>query len=243
MRGLIVAGGLGTRLGYLTQTNNKHLLPIYDMPMIFYPLQTLVKAGIRDIAIVVSGPFAGNVLKVLNNGKDFGLSGVSFFYQEKPDGGIADAIKSAVSFVKNNKVAVILGDNTTDADISVDVKSFDQPDVQGAKIFLKEVLDPQHFGCPAFDKTGKITSVIEKPAAPPSKFAVTGLYLFDELLFYFLNNIVPSERGQLEVTDLLNAYLKMNKLQHTTLNGYWQDAGTYENLLKASAYWAGKKKP
>jgi len=237
MRGLIVAGGLGTRLGLLTQSNNKHLLPIYDKPMIFYPIETLVKAGVTEIGIIVSGPFAGNFIKVLNNGKEFGLNSISFFYQDKADGGIADAIKAAQSFIEGHKVAVILGDNTTDADIQQDVKSFDQ----GAKIFLKEVPDPENFGCPSFDSQGNISEIIEKPSSPGSQYAVTGLYIFDELLPSLLDQVSPSHRNQLEITDVLNLYLQMNKLKHSHLNGYWQDAGTYDNLLKANVYWSKKK--
>jgi glucose-1-phosphate thymidylyltransferase len=243
MRGLIVAGGLGTRLGLLTQSNNKHLLPIYDKPMIFYPLEILVKAGITEIGIVVSGPFAGNFIRVLNNGKDFNLKNISFFYQDKADGGIADAIKAASSFIEGHKVAVILGDNTTDADISQDVQEFSASAAGGAKIFLKEVPDPENFGCPCFNSDGSISEIIEKPVNPGSQYAVTGLYLFDELLVNFLDKISPSNRNQLEITDILNLYLNMNKLQHAMLSGYWQDAGTYDNLLKANVYWANKNKP
>jgi glucose-1-phosphate thymidylyltransferase len=237
MKGLIVAGGLGTRLGLLTQSNNKHLLPIYDKPMIFYPLETLVSAGVKDIGIVVSGPFAGNFIRVLNNGKDFGLNSLSFFYQDKADGGIADAIKAADSFIKDSQVAVILGDNTTDASIYQDVNDFSQ----GAKIFLKEVPDPENFGCPSFDSNGNILEIIEKPSNPGSQFAVTGLYLFDEQLSSLINEVSPSHRNQLEITDVLNLYLNKNQLKHSMLNGYWQDAGTYDNLLKANVYWANKK--
>lgn len=240
MRGLIVAGGLGTRLGLLTQSNNKHLLPVYDKPMIFYPLETMVKAGIDEIGIVVSGPFAGNFIRVLNNGKDFNLKNVSFFYQDKPDGGIADAIKAASSFIEGHKVAVILGDNTTDADIGMEVRGF-MKSGDGAQIFLKEVPDPENFGCPCFDGEGNISEIVEKPEEPGSSYAVTGLYLFDEKLVGLLDKIAPSGRNQLEITDILNLYLGKGKLRHGMLNGYWQDAGTYDNLLKASNYWASKK--
>lgn len=242
MRGLIVAGGLGTRLGLLTQSNNKHLLPIYDKPMIFYPLETLVSAGIKDIGIVVSGPFAGNFIKVLNNGKDFGLNSISFFYQDKADGGIADAIKAAESFIENHKTCVILGDNTTDANIYNDVQSF-KSSADGAKIFLKEVPDPENFGCPEFNTDNEIVHLHEKPKQFYSNLAVTGLYLFDEMLAKFIYDIVPSNRNQLEITDVLNLYLNKKKLTHSMLNGYWQDAGTYDNLLKANIYWATKKNP
>jgi glucose-1-phosphate thymidylyltransferase len=239
MRGLIVAGGLGTRLGLLTQSNNKHLLPVYDKPMIFYPLETMVKAGIDEIGIVVSGPFAGNFIRVLNNGKDFKLKNLSFFYQDKADGGIADAIKAAGSFIEGHKVAVILGDNTTDADISLEVGEF-MKSGDGAQIFLKEVPDPENFGCPCFEGD-KISEIVEKPENPGSNYAVTGLYLFDERLVGLLDKIVPSGRNQLEITDILNLYLGMGKLRHGMLHGYWQDAGTYDNLLKASNYWSEKK--
>jgi glucose-1-phosphate thymidylyltransferase len=240
MRGLIVAGGLGTRLGLLTQSNNKHLLPVYDKPMIFYPLETMVKAGIDEIGIVVSGPFAGNFIRVLNNGKDFNLKNVSFFYQDKADGGIADAIKAASSFIEGHKVAVILGDNTTDADIGMEVRGF-MKSGDGAQIFLKEVPDPENFGCPCFDGNDNILEIVEKPENPGSNYAVTGLYLFDERLVGLLDKIVPSGRNQLEITDILNLYLGVGKLRHGMLNGYWQDAGTYDNLLRASNYWASKK--
>lgn len=239
MKGLIVAGGLGTRLGKLTESNNKHLLPVYDKPMIFYPLETLIKAGITEIGIVVSGNFAGNFIKVLNNGSDFGLESLSFFYQKAPDGGIADAIKSAGSFIKGEKVLVILGDNTTDENIYEDVREFDK-NQRGAKIFLKEVDSPNEFGCPEFDKE-KIIQIIEKPENPPSKYAVTGLYLFDELLYYYCRELTPSKRNQLEITDILNLYIKDDKLNYSFLKGFWKDAGTYDNLLEASNYWKNKK--
>jgi len=242
MRGLIVAGGLGTRLGLLTQSNNKHLLPVYDKPMIFYPVETLVTAGIKEIGIVVSGPFAGNFIKVLNNGKEFGLNSISFFYQDKADGGIADAIKAAQPFIENHKIAVILGDNTTDANITKEVQEFTASKDTGAKIFLKEVPDPENFGCPCFDTHGNICEIIEKPTNPGSNYAVTGLYLFDEMLSILLDKVSPSHRNQLEITDVLNLYLRENKLKYSSLNGFWQDAGTYDNLLKASIYWASKKK-
>jgi glucose-1-phosphate thymidylyltransferase len=239
MRGLIVAGGLGTRLGALTQSNNKHLLPVYDKPMIFYPMQTLISAGIKEIAIVVSGPFAGNFLKILNNGSDFNLKSLSFFYQSTPDGGIADAIKCASSFIKGHNVAVILGDNTTDADISKDVSTFEGSNI-GAKIFLKEVSNPNEFGCPKFD-SNKIVEIIEKPQIAPSNYAVTGVYLFDELLNYYAQKLKPSARNQLEITDILNFYIKEDRLEWADLNGFWKDAGTYDNLLEASIYWKNKK--
>lgn len=235
MLGIVVAGGLGTRLYPHTLSNNKHLLPVYDKPMIWYPIQTLIQAGIKDIAIVVSGPFAGNFISIIKNGSDLGLNSVSYFYQEKPDGGIADAIQVTKPWFTNQKVAVILGDNTTDVSFKEDVKSFNE----GAKIFLKEVQNPKDFGCPEFENQ-KISSIIEKPVDPPSNYAVTGFYLFDEMLSYFLKKIKPSARNQLEITDILNLYIKNENLSYSIINGFWQDAGTFENLFTANEYWRKK---
>jgi glucose-1-phosphate thymidylyltransferase len=236
MKGIILAGGLGTRLYPLTHATNKHLLPVYDKPMIFYPIETLVKSGITDILIVVGGPHAGHFMRVLKNGKEVGVKNLSFAFQEK-EGGIAQALSLAEDFADSETLAVILGDNCTDADISEDVINF----TTGAKIFLKEVLDPQRFGVPTFDKARNIIELIEKPKEPKSSFAVTGLYLYDSTVFKKIKRINPSQRGELEITDLNSLYLKEGNLAWSELKGYWRDAGTFDTLYEVNSYWAEKK--
>lgn len=238
MKGIILAGGLGTRLYPLTYVTNKHLLPIYDRPMIYYPISTLVKAGITEILIVTSGPHVGHFLGVLKNGKELGVTHLEYAYQEKPDGGIADALCLAEDFADNGPVTVILGDNTTDADISEASSSF----VEGAMIFLKEVEDPSRFGVIEFDKDDKrkIVKIIEKPKDPPSNLAVTGLYIYDKDVFSYIRQLIPSKRGELEITDVNNIYLKNDRLSWKNLNGFWSDAGTFESMYKSSKYWAEK---
>jgi len=241
MKGVILAGGLGTRLYPLTYATNKHLLPVYDKPMIYYPIQTLVKAGIRDIMIVVSGPYSGHFIHVLKNGKDFGVEHLEYAYQERPDGGIADALSIAEDFSDNQPITVILGDNTTDADISSSVHDFKE----GGMVFLKKVIDPKRFGVPRFDPKdpSKIIEIIEKPKDPPSNFAVTGLYIYDNKVFDFVKKCDPNYigRGELEITEVNNYYLKENVLRWAELNGYWLDAGTFDTLYAASSHWAQKK--
>lgn len=237
MKGVILAGGLGTRLYPLTWATNKHLLPIYDKPMIFYPIETLVNAGIKDILIVSSGPHAGHFLRVLKNGKELGVRHLEYAFQEKPDGGIADALALAKDFADNDSIAVILGDNTTDADIKKDIENYKD----GALVFLKKVPDPQRFGVPEFNEQKEIVNIEEKPKDPKSDYAVTGLYVYDKNVFDFIENIKPSDRGQLEITDVNNEYLKSKKLNWVELKGFWTDAGTYGSLFKASEFWAKKK--
>ncbi|MEK7160380.1 MAG: sugar phosphate nucleotidyltransferase [Patescibacteria group bacterium] len=238
MKGVVLAGGLGTRLYPLTFVSNKHLLPVYNKPMIFYPIETLVKAGITEVLIVTSGPHVGHFLGVLKNGKELGLKHVEYAYQEKPDGGIADALSLAESFADNDNLAVILGDNTTDADISESVKNFKE----GALIFLKEVDDVNRFGVPVFDKDDpqKIIAIEEKPDKPKSNMAVTGLYFYDNKVFDIIKNLKPSGRGELEISDVNNAYVKEGKLKWSKLDGYWNDAGTFRSLYNAGRYWAEK---
>lgn len=240
MKGVILAGGLGTRLNPLTSVTNKHLLPVYDKPMIYYPIATLVSAGITDILIVTSGPHVGHFLGVLKNGKELGVSHIEYAYQEKPDGGIADALALAEDFADSGSIAVILGDNTTDADISEDVKNFSN----GALLFLKKVEDPQRFGVPEFDSENpdRVINIIEKPENPPNDYAVTGLYLYDNKVFDYIKNIEPSTRGELEITDVNNCYVNDNNLKWTELKGYWTDAGTFDSLYRANQYWAEKNK-
>lgn len=239
MKGIILAGGLGTRLYPLTHVTNKHLLPVFDKPMIFYPIQTLVNAGINEIMIVVGGPFCGHFLSVLKNGKDLGIKHLEYAYQEK-EGGIADALSLARDFADGDNIAVILGDNTTDADITEDVKNFNS----GAMIFLKEVADPERFGVPTFDlkNPAKIIKLTEKPSKPTSNFAITGLYLYDFQVFDCIKTLKPSNRGELEITDVNNYYLKKEKLKWGKLKGYWKDAGTFSTLLEANNYWAKRDK-
>jgi glucose-1-phosphate thymidylyltransferase len=239
MKGIILAGGLGTRLYPLTFATNKHLLPIFDQPMIFYPLKTLTKAGIDEVMIVVSGPHSGHFINVLKNGEEFGLKHLEYGYQSDAVGGIADALAICKDFADNDSIAVVLGDNTTDADISLAVASF----TDGAMVFLKKVSDPKRFGVAVFDKKDpqKIVAIEEKPEKPKSSFAVTGLYLYDNQVFDYIKKCKPSERGQLEITDVNNLYIKAGKMHWGELKGFWSDAGTFESLFKASQYWASKK--
>ncbi len=242
MKGVILAGGLGTRLYPLTYATNKHLLPIYDKPMVFYPIETLVKAGITEVMVVASGPHAGHFLRVLKNGKELGLTHLEYAFQEKPDGGIADALAIAENFADGGPITVILGDNTTDADISTPVKNFKD----GAMVFVKKVPDPKRFGVPRFDPDdpSKIAEILEKPKDPPSDFAVTGLYIYDKNVFSYIKRCDPNYigRGELEITQVNNFYVEAGKLRWAELNGYWLDAGTFDTLLRANNYWAQKKK-
>lgn len=238
MKGVILAGGKGTRLYPLTHATNKHLLPVYDRPMVYYPIQTLMNAGITEVLIVTGDVHAGDFINVIKNGHDLGLSHVEYAYQEGGSAGISDALKYAEDFADGDSIAVILGDNTTDADISGAVKNFNS----GAMVFLKEVPDPQRFGIPRFSESDPsiIEEILEKPKDPPSNKAVTGLYLYDNTVFDKIRTLKPSGRGELEVTDLNNAYIKEGKLTWATLDGFWSDAGTFESLFRTNAYWAKK---
>lgn len=236
MNGVVLAGGLGTRLYPLTHATNKHLFPVYDRPMVFYPIQTLVKAGIDEILLVIGGPHAGHFIRVLKNGKDLGLKHLEFAYQER-EGGISDALLLAEDFADEDNVAVILGDNCTDADIKKEVKHFKK----GALLFFKQVSDPHRFGVGKFDKNNKLISIIEKPHNPPSDYAQTGLYIYDNTVFKKIKTLIPSKRGELEITDLYNIYLWEGSLQWNVLEGYWRDAGTFSTLFEANKYWATKR--
>lgn len=241
MKGVVLAGGLGTRLYPLTHVTNKHLLPVYDMPMIFYPIKTLVSAGITEIMIITSGPHVGDFLGVLKNGKEFGVTHLEYAYQEKPDGGIADALALAEDFADGESIAVILGDNTTDAEIKPTVDSFKD----GAVIFLKKVKDPQRFGVAVFDQNDntKIVRIDEKPEKPESDYAVTGLYIYDSKVFDYIRKCDPNYigRNQLEITQVNNFYIEDKKLSWASLDGFWSDAGTFASLNRAGNYWAKKK--
>lgn len=236
MKGVILAGGLGTRLYPLTWATNKHLLPVYDKPMVFYPIQTLVQAGITEILIVTGGIHAGHFMGVLRNGKHLGISHLEFAYQEK-EGGIAEALSLAEDFVNGEPITVILGDNTTDANISSFVSEFHQ----GAMVFLKKVPDPSRYGVPVFSGK-KIIQIEEKPKRPKSDYAVTGIYIFDDRVFGIIKTLKPSARGELEITDVNNAYIKMGEMQWREFKGFWTDAGKFETLFAANAYWAKKDK-
>ncbi len=242
MKGVILAGGKGTRLYPLTHATNKHLLPVYDQPMIYYPIQTLVNAGITEILIVTGDIHAGHFINVIKNGKELGLTHVEYAYQEGGSAGIADALKYAEDFADGESIAVILGDNTTDADISEAVKKFES-NGGGAMVFLKKVIDPERFGNPVFDPSDptKILNIIEKPTNPTSPYAVTGLYFYDTQVYDMIRQLKPSARGELEITDVNNAYIAKGQLSWQELKGFWSDAGSFHSLFRSSRYWAQKR--
>lgn len=238
MKGVILAGGLGSRLRPLTKVTNKHLLPIYDKPMIYYPIETLCKAGIRDIMIVTGGNSAGDFLRLLGNGASFGLKDIYYTYQEG-EGGIADALRLCEHFAEGSRIVVILGDNIIKDDISPYVRKFEAQD-SGARILLKEVEDPQRFGVPELDGN-RIVRIEEKPAKPASNFAVTGIYMYDRRVFDFIRRLKPSGRGELEITDVNNQYIREGDLYYDVLDGWWTDAGTFESLFYAGELVAGER--
>jgi glucose-1-phosphate thymidylyltransferase len=231
MKGVILAGGLGTRLYPLTKVTNKHLLPVYDKPMIYYPIQTLINAGIDDILIVTGGNNAGDFLKLLGNGKEFGLKHINYTYQEG-EGGIAEALRLAEFFASGEKVCVVLGDNIIEKNIRRAVKNF-QKQKEGAKILLKEVPDPQRFGVPEL-REDRIVRIEEKPKKPKSQYAVIGIYLYDNDVFNIIKTLKPSNRGELEITDVNNRYIEKGLMTWDILEGWWTDAGTFESLLRAN---------
>jgi glucose-1-phosphate thymidylyltransferase len=231
MKGIVLAGGTGSRLHPLTRVTNKHLLPIYTKPMIYYPLQTLVDAGIDDILIVTGGSSAGDFLRLLRNGKDFGLQQLNFAYQEG-EGGIADALRLAEYFAGGEKICVILGDNIIEGSVRSAKQNFEKQD-RGAKVLLKEVPDPERFGVPVFDN-GRIVRIEEKPMKPASPYAVIGIYFYDPTVFDRIRTLKPSGRKEYEITDVNNSYLAENNLTHEILEGWWTDAGTFESLWRAS---------
>ncbi len=231
MKGVILAGGLGTRLLPLTRVTNKHLLPVYDKPMIFYPIETLVNAGITKILIVTGGNNAGEFLRLIGNGEEFGLRHMNYTYQ-KTEGGIADALSLAQHFVGDDKVVVILGDNFVEGSIKKAVDDFEkQP--EGAKIFLKEVPNPREFGVAMLDGD-KVTGIIEKPDTPPTDLAVIGIYMYDNTVFDICNRLEPSARGELEITDVNNEYIRRGTMTYEVLEGWWADCGSFEALLKSN---------
>ncbi len=231
MKGVILAGGLGSRLLPLTRVTNKHLLPVYDKPMIFYPIEALVDAGIEEILIVTGGDSAGDFLKLLRNGKDFGLKRMHYAYQEG-EGGIADALALAEDFAEGQPIAVILGDNIVEKGIATAVAQFRANPV-GAQILLKEVHDPQRFGVPEIEGE-RIVRIIEKPLDPPSNYAVIGVYMYDASVFSIIDGLEPSARGELEITDVNNYYIGQGTMRYSILDGWWTDAGTFDSLLRAT---------
>jgi len=231
MKGVILAGGLGKRLEPLTRITNKHLLPVYNKPMIYYPIQILVDAGIKDILIVTGGNHAGEFLHLLGNGKEFGLKHINYTYQ-KGEGGIAEALGLAEHFVDKDKVVVVLGDNIIEKSIKEYVDDFREQE-KGAKILLKEVDDPERFGVPEI-KGEKIVDIQEKPKNPKSKYAVTGIYMYDSRVFDIVKTLKPSRRGEFEITDVNNDYISRGEMTFSILDGWWSDCGTHESLLSAS---------
>jgi glucose-1-phosphate thymidylyltransferase len=231
MKGIVLAGGLATRLRPLTAVTNKHLLPVYDKPMIYYPIQTLVNAGIRDILIVTGGNSAGDFLKLLKNGRDFGLKHLNYTYQEG-EGGIADALSLAEHFAAGEPICVVLGDNIIEGNICKALRAY-RHQGGGAKILLKQVSDPQRFGVPELDGR-RVLRIEEKPAEPKSDYAVIGIYMYDTEVFDIVKTLKPSARGELEITDVNNAYIQRGEMTWDELDGWWTDAGTFESLLRAS---------
>jgi glucose-1-phosphate thymidylyltransferase len=231
MKGIVLAGGTGSRLFPLTKITNKHLLPIYDRPMIYYPIQTLVDAGIRDILIVTGGRNSGDFLRLLANGKQFGLEHINYTYQEG-EGGIADALALAKHFADGQKTCVILGDNIIEGNIRKAVEQF-TAQAEGAHILLKEVPDAERFGVAEL-AGGKIVGIEEKPQRPKSNYAVTGFYMYDPTVFDKIRTLVPSNRGELEITDVNNAYIREGAMTFSFLDGWWTDAGTFDSLLRAA---------
>ena len=231
MKGVVLAGGLGSRLFPLTRVTNKHLLPVYDRPMIYYPIQCLVNAGITDIQIVTGGNSAGHFLQLLGNGADFGLQQLFYAYQQG-EGGIADALKLAEPFADDEPIVVVLGDNIIEGNIKSAVEDFGAQG-GGAKILLKEVHDPERFGV-AIVEDDKVVRIVEKPKEPESSLAVVGIYMFDPSVFEICKTLRPSSRGELEITDVNNEYIRRGEMTFDVLKGWWTDAGTFESLHRAS---------
>lgn len=232
MKGVVLAGGLGTRLYPLTKITNKHLLPVYDRPMINYPVECLVRAGIKDILIVTGGNDPGHFLKLLGNGREFGLDHINYAYQEG-QGGIADALSLAESHADGGPICVVLGDNIVEKSIRFAVDEYrNQP--QGARILFKEVANPKRFGVPVF-QGDRLVRIEEKPGNPATNYAVIGIYMYDSYVFDLIKSLSPSARGELEITDVNNLYIQRNAMSWSVLEGWWTDAGTFDSLLRASS--------
>ena len=231
IKGVVLAGGTGSRLHPLTRITNKHLLPVYNLPMIYYSIRSLVNAGIEDILIVTGGQNAGDFLRLLSNGKEFGLRHINYVYQEG-ERGIADALRLARHFADNQKICVILGDNIIENNIREAAERF-RAQERGAHVLLKEVEDPERFGCPEI-LDGCIVRIDEKPKRPKSSYAVTGIYFYDETVFEKIDRLRPSWRGELEITDINNMFIEEGALTFSILDGWWIDAGTFESLRRAT---------
>ena len=231
MKGVILAGGLGTRLHPLTKVTNKHLLPVYDKPMIYYPIEALVTAGITDIMIVTGGRKSGDFLSLLGNGSDFGLKHLNYTYQQG-EGGIAEALGLAKHWVGDDRVCVILGDNIIERNIAKAVRDF-RAQEKGAKIILREVHDPERFGVAELSGE-KVVRIVEKPKEPKSNLAVIGIYMYDKRVFDVIETLEPSDRGELEITDVNNWYIRDASMTFEVLEGWWTDAGTFDSLRRAS---------
>jgi len=231
MKGVVLAGGLGTRLYPLTKITNKHLLPVYNRPMVTYPVECLVKAGVTDVLIVTGGNNPGDFLRLLGNGSEYGLTNINYAYQEG-EGGIADALSLAQAHAAGGPVCVVLGDNIIEKNIKAAVEEYDKQG-KGARILLKEVADPQRFGVPVLEGD-RVVRIEEKPKHPASSYAVTGIYMYDHQVFDFIKTLSPSERGELEITDVNNMYIDQGTMTWSLLDGWWTDAGTFDSLLRAS---------
>jgi len=231
MKGVVLAGGLGTRLYPLTKITNKHLLPVYNRPMITYPIECLVNAGIKDILVVTGGNNPGDFLRLLGNGKEFGVDHINYAYQEG-EGGIAEALALAEAHAAGGRICVVLGDNILEKNIISAAEDYRRQPT-GARILLKEVRDPRRFGCPVLEGD-RIAEIIEKPKDPPSPYAVTGIYMYDHQVFELIQTLEPSARGELEITDVNNLYIRQGTMTWSVLDGWWTDAGTFDSLLRAS---------
>ena len=239
MKAIVLAGGLGTRLRPLTKITNKHLLPVYDKPMIYYPLETLCRAGFDKIMLVTGGNSAGDFLRLLGNGSEFGLKDLNYTYQEG-EGGIADALRLCENFADGERICVILGDNIIEDDIAPYVARFaEQP--SGARALFKEVHDPERFGVPVFEGS-RVVRIEEKPAVPKSQYAVTGIYFYDERVFDYVRQLKPSQRNELEISDVNNAYIEAGDFEYDVLDGWWTDAGQFESLHLAAGLVAAQRR-
>ena len=238
MKGVVLAGGLGTRLAPMTRVTNKHLLPVYDRPMIYYPIQTLVEAGITEILLVTGGNNAGDFLRLLGDGKDFGLRHLNYTYQEG-EGGIAAALRLAEHFAGGEPICVILGDNILERSIRPAVERYVARG-RGGLVLLKEVPDPERFGVPVFERE-RIVRIEEKPKVPASRYAVVGVYMYDARVFEIIRDLKPSGRGELEITDVNNQYLAWGELDHAFVEGWWTDAGAVESLFRATTFVARQR--
>ena len=238
LKGIILAGGLGTRLSPLTKITNKHLLPVYDRPMIYYPISYLAEAGIKDISLVTGGNHAGDFLRLLGNGQVFGLTHINYTYQEG-EGGIAQALSLTQHYAQDNRIVVVLGDNILENGVRPYVANY-RKQKKGARVLLKEVNDPERFGVAEL-KGDRIVGIEEKPKKPKSGYAVTGVYMYDESVYDILRDLKPSKRGELEITDVNNAYIERGELEYDILDGWWTDAGTFDSLLRANHLTAKKQ--